>query len=188
MESQPQNPEFRDKPENFHPWITKTNSLRKTPYGCYRGGGGGGVGWGGGGGQKESLTKVWHASELSFCEVQPFNSNLWSFKICKWTETYKNFDKWAFPFVFQRIWLAYSMQRPSVCGDCTLQIVSFLVCLGKLTVYVKKFSPFIMVTQHQQTLLRENLITTNLQNRSRGYKTFFMLNSTEHEISTVHKN
>ena len=27
-----------------------------------------------------------------------------------------------------------------------------------------------------------------LESRPRGYKTFFMLNSTEHEISTAHKN
>ena len=28
----------------------------------------------------------------------------------------------------------------------------------------------------------------NHQNRPQGYKTFFMLNLTEHEISTAHKN
>ena len=32
MESQPQNPEFRDNPENFHPWINDQNfSFVETP-------------------------------------------------------------------------------------------------------------------------------------------------------------
>ena len=31
-------------------------------------------------------------------------------------------------------------------------------------------------------------VSRDFQNRTRGYKTFFMLNSSEHEIPTAHKN
>ena len=42
-------------------------------------------------------------------------------------------------------------------------------------------------------ILPENIVNLDQQaskeaTRPRGYKTFFMLNSTEHEISTAHKN
>ena len=31
MESQPQNPEFRNNPENFHPWLYNKLHTRLTP-------------------------------------------------------------------------------------------------------------------------------------------------------------
>ena len=40
---------------------------------------------------------------------------------------------------------------------------------------------------HQCTGLSASLLLSYVI-RSRGYKTFFMLNSTEHKISTAHKN
>ena len=46
------------------------------------------------------------------------------------------------------------------------------------------------VQQHMQDILLGNLeiITLKFEFRPQGYKTIFMLNSTEHEISTDHKN
>ena len=42
--------------------------------------------------------------------------------------------------------------------------------------------------EFKQARANLNTTTTEAEHRSLGYETFFMLNSTEHEISTAHRN
>ena len=55
--------------------------------------------------------------------------------------------------------------------------------LGCLRTHVRK-QPIIALYFESETVLK----FYNLEARPRGYETFFMLNSTEHELSTAHKN
>ena len=54
------------------------------------------------------------------------------------------------------------------------------VCCDKMTTRTRWYIPFYAVTSVP-------ILRRHLPNRSRGYKTCFMLNSTEHELSTAHK-
>ena len=65
------------------------------------------------------------------------------------------------------------------------------------TMIIEDWSAFLILSSRhnkQMTFLgmidtiRVKLKGTHCNTRPQGYKTFFMLNSTEHEISTAHKN
>ena len=56
----------------------------------------------------------------------------------------------------------------------------------KTTVIISNFACKIMSLKQKTFKFSDSMVLKD--SRPQGYKTFFMLNSTEHEISTAHKN
>ena len=75
----------------------------------------------------------------------------------------------------------------------THSLISALFALGNYDIFVavpatNKASMLCLVFVAEQTGKFEPRLVANLENWSRGYTIFFMLNSNEHDIATAHKN
>ena len=71
------------------------------------------------------------------------------------------------------------------CVWCFLSSCHFLVWCPGLSVVFERMIPDLFLHSY---FVCTFCGCTHLKNQARGYKTLFMLNSTEHEISTAHKN
>ena len=80
-----------------------------------------------------------------------------------------------------------------VCVRAFVRACVFFICSGKVIKTFQVASGSFKITErtdrHTELSARPKFFwIIQLSSWPRGYKTFFMLNSTEHEISTAHKN